>query len=179
MISDPKIQHSIIGFMVILGIISAFSITSSTSYYTGTVYMVRYLDVSLEELRIRGMDFDNKSKPFSITLVFNFNIPDVPNGSVRLTTLGTVVTLNHDELSYTSFSKLLNVEDGILYPNFNRNYSITGILNEQIDRFTIYNASVLNTWNFSLTFRYFYRTFASRIDEVRFLVFNTNDVTFS
>ena len=179
MISDPKIQHSIIGFMVILGIISAFSITSSTSYYTGTVYMVRYLDVSLEELRIHGMDFDNKSKPFSITLIFNFKIPNVPNGSVQLTTLGAVVTLNHDELSYTSFSNILDVEDGILYPNFNRNYSLRGILDEQIDRFAIYNASVLGAWNFSITFRYFYRTFASRIDEVRFLVFNTNDVTIS
>ena len=179
MISDPKIQHSIIGFMVILGIISAFSITSSTSYYTGTVYMVRYLDVSLEELRINGMDFDNKSKPFSITLIFNFKIPDVPNGSVRLTTLGAAVSLNLDQLSYTSFFKILNVEDGILYPNFNRNYSITGVLDEQIDRFAIYNASVLGNWNFSLTFRYFYRTFASKIDDVRFLVFNTSDVKFS
>jgi len=125
------------------------------------------------------MDFDNKSKPFSITLIFNFKIPDGPNGSVRLTTLGAAVALNNDELSYTSFTKILDVEDGILYPDFNRNYSLRGVLDEQIDRFTIYNASVLDSWNFSITFRYFYRIFASRIDEVRFLIFDTRAVTFS
>ena len=179
MISSPKVQHSIIGFMIVLGVISAFSIASSTSYYTGSIYMIRYLDVNLEELRISGMDINNKTKPFSITMIFNIKIPDVPNGNVRLGTLSAVLSLNNDLLSYASFSKLLNVEDGTLYPNFNKNYSLRGFLDDQIDRFAIYNASADNNWNFAIEFRYFYWTFGSRNDVPVVFVFNTSDVTFS
>ncbi len=179
MISDEKPQNIIMIVTLLVGIISATSLVNSTAYYTGTIYMVRYLDIELEEIRINGIDLDNRSTDISMKLVFNFQVPEGYDGRVRLTTIASEVILNSDELSYTVFRKYIPAENGWLTPDYNRNFTISAVLDSPIDRNTLYNATVDESWNFSVVFRYFYLTFGSTADDVNIRLYNSTTITFT
>jgi len=142
--------------------------------------MVRYMDINLEEISISGLDINNKSTDILMRLVFNFQIPDTSTGSVRLTYIAAqvIVIIDDvaDELSYTVFRRDISRQDGQLTPNFNRNFTIYGPITDSTDRNTLYNASVADSWNFSIELRYFYQSFGSTADDVNIRLYLIDQV---
>ena len=154
MIASERTQNIIVVSVIIIAVVSSGFLVSNAAYYGGSYSLAGRLDVSLLEVRVSRIDHTNESVYPGLRLTFNLATDALTEGNVRITFMGAEVTLNNDSLSYTAFSRVPQVADQYLYPEFNRNYTLHNSATTSVDRQTILDADTSGIWNWDIEFRY-------------------------
>jgi hypothetical protein len=161
MIASERTQNIIVVSVIIIALVSSGFLVSNAAYYGGSYSLAGRLNVSLLEVRVSRIDHTNESVNPGLRLTFNLATDSLTEGNVRITFLGAVVTLNNDSLSYTAFSYVPPIVDQYLYPEFNRNYSLSNSATSA-DRQAILDADTSGIWNWDIEFRYSFIVFDER-----------------
>ncbi len=161
MITSERTQDTIVAIMMILAVLSSFSLVNSATYYGGSEYLLYGMEVTLEEIRITHLDPTNVSIDPIMSLSFRFKAPSPPQGGIRLWDMYATVVLNNDSLSYASFGLYVPAEYRQVYPGYEHVFVLTSLIDDLPDKYTLYHAYGNNTWSFVIGFRWFYRMFTS------------------
>ncbi len=161
MIASERTQNIIVVSVIIIALVSSGFLVSNAAYYGGSYSLAGRLNVSLLEVRVSKIDHTNESINPGLRLTFNLATDSLSEGNVRITFMGAEVTLNNDSLSYTAFLYVPPIVDQYLYPEFNRNYSLSNSATAA-DRQAILDADTSGTWNWDIEFRYSFIVFDER-----------------
>lgn len=170
MIESTKSQNIIVLSTIIIGLISGAYLTSSTSYYSGSYAIARYMTVSLEDVQIANLDPSNDSINPSLLMVFNLKAPELTTGQVTLTYLSAVVHLDQDLIMYETFQKYVQPPE-IVTAGYNKNFTLGSTVFELYDKHILYNASLSGNWTFNITFNLNYFIFQNGMLSRRVLFF--------
>ncbi|MFX1482922.1 MAG: hypothetical protein ACFFCP_07005 [Promethearchaeota archaeon] len=158
MISSERSQNIIVTVTIIAALASAVFLAGNVQYYGGSYALAGRLEVEVASTTVSNIDPSNSSVFPGIAFVFNMH-SDVPaEGNVRLHFLGASVSLNGDQLSYTSFRYDVPYDRQLLYPNYNENFTL-GRTTASLDRDTVLLANSTGQWHWEITFRYYFTTF--------------------
>jgi len=152
MIADTKTQNIIVVATLILGIVSGLGLATSSSYFIGSYSLVTNLEFNLLEVRISGLDPTNESINPRITLVFNANVSGGSAGDASIKYFRVQVTLNDEPFLYTQtqWRKNVPLADQLLYPGYNKNFTMGETLYELADKQILYDAENYGNWTFSI-----------------------------
>ncbi|TXT57399.1 MAG: hypothetical protein BAJATHORv1_10100 [Candidatus Thorarchaeota archaeon] len=173
MISSEKPQNAIVIAVLVVALISGASIYSTANYYSGTYILVRYLDVEMVGLEITNMNTTDLDVNPIISLSFRFEAPSVAAGEARLSSFRCTVLLNGDELSYISLKKTIPQDRRTLTSTYNETFTVSEVIDTNIDKWTIYNASQSGEWFFLIEMMYFYYVFESRAVSFRPMTYDS------
>ncbi len=173
MIADTKTQNIIVVATLILGIVSGLGLATSSSYFAGSYALVTKLEFDLLEVRVTGLDPTNESINPRITLVFNIKTPTGYFGDASLSYLQASVALNGEQFVYsqTQWRKNIPTEDQLLFPGYDKNFTMGETLPVLSDKQILYDAESSGAWNFTIVLTISYRIFDSRT--------SFRDITFS
>ncbi len=179
MISSERAQNVIVSFVIIAAVVSSALLVSNGQYYSGSYLLAGRMEVGLEELVVRDIEPGNASIYPAISLTFNFRTDSPIEGDVRLTYIDAIVWLNDDRLSYTVFNRYLdNDANRVLYPGFDRNFTLATRLNSNADREAVLDADDTDTWDWYIRLRYSFITFnEARSSVTRTLYYNWTATT--
>lgn len=176
MIRREKTQNVIMAVVIVLGLISAASLVSSSNYYSASYLIGRYLEADLVGITVRNLDPENQTINPSISVKFNLKTPDVENGDATLTFLRASVYLNGESFNYIIFSKKPSGEAAKLGPNYDRNFSLGGSVIQEPDQQLLYDAYANSNWTFVIIFIMSYRVLNSEAVTRRTASFSQNGV---
>ena len=174
MISDTKPQNVIVVVTLILGIMSGIGLANSASYYSGSFVIVRYLDVSLDDVRVTNVDPTNETINPALYLDFNIKAPNASSGESRITFLTLSVFLNREHFQYAVFRKSISLDHQTILPGYDRTFTISSTVYELLDKQILYNATLNNEWIFSISMNMWYSVAQSDVDQLRQLSFSYN-----
>ena len=179
MITSERSQNVIVTLVIIVALVSSVFLVSNAQYYGGSYILAETLEVDLVETKVSGINHENESINPMISFTFNFQTNTRLTGNVRVKFIGLVVSLNNEAFSYTTFTQIIPEELEQLYPDYDRNFTLGRTTRE--DRDIVLRADNASSWNWFLTFRYYYITFdISESITWRFLDFNyTGSTTFT
>ncbi len=158
MIASERTQNIIVVSVIIIAVVSSGFLVSNAAFYGGSYSLAGRLDVSLLEVRVSGIDHTNESINPGLRLTFNLATDSLAEGNVRITHMRAKVTLNNDSLSLTAFTYVPPIVDQYLYPEFNRNYSLSNSATFN-DRQAILDADTSGIWNWDIEFSYSFIVF--------------------
>ena len=178
MIASERSQNVIVTLVIIVALVSSAFLVSNASYYGGSYILAETLEVDLVETKVSGINHENESVYPRLSFTFNFRTNTRLAGNVRVKFLGLVVSLNNDALTYTQFTQLVPEEFEQLHPDYNRNFTLGRTTSDTEDRNTVLHADNTSSWNWFLTFRFYYITFdISESITWRFIDYNYTDST--
>ncbi len=172
MIADTKPQNIIIIITMILGIISGIGLASSAYYYSGSYTMARYLEVSLNDIRVSNLDPTNHSIDPTLSLYFNIYSPPGAPGDVKISYLTAVVYINNDKINYENFRRDIPRDLRSLYPDYNQTFSVSATLREDADKQLLFDAYDSEEWVISVQLTIFYEVFDQVGTSVRIIAFS-------
>ena len=174
MISSERTQNVIVAFVIIATLVSTVFLVSNAQYYSGSYILAGKMDVTLEEVTVGDIDQGNESIYPYLAFTFNFRTNSPVEGDVRLTYMEALVTLNDDTLALTLLYRYLNNDAvRVLHPGYDRNISLSTLVNSNTDRATILDADSTDTWNWNIRLRYSFISFNDARSQVfRTLYFN-------
>ncbi len=161
MISDPKTQDRVVALMILVGVISAVSLVNTASYYSGSYYLLKDMQVELLEIRLSNLDIDNHTVDPVMRLTFRFQAPYTFQGNIQITGMSATVFLNRDKLSYTAFGLSVPEEYRLVSSGYTHEFTLSSTVHDINDKFTVYNASVSSSWVFAVRLQWSYRMFAT------------------
>jgi hypothetical protein len=159
MIASERSQNFIVAVMLIGAIVSSVFLVSNAAYFGGSYALAGRMDVTIVETTISNLDPTNESVYPRIAFKFNLQTDTETEGNVRLMFMGAQVYLNYDILAYTVFSYTLPEHLQPLYPDYNRNFTLSRTTDTTFDRDTVNEAYNSDTWYWEVTFRYYFITF--------------------
>ncbi|MFW9792888.1 MAG: hypothetical protein ACFFEE_01195 [Candidatus Thorarchaeota archaeon] len=174
MIASERNQNIIVTFVIIIALVSSVFLVNNIQAYSGSYALAGSLEVNPVRTVVRDVDPSNASLFPIISFTFNFYTDAQLEGNVRLNFMDAAVYLNDDHLSLMSFERTLTSDaDQILYPGYDRNFTLAQASNADSDRNTILDANNTSTWNWYIRFRYNFIIFdESRSLTWRVLYFN-------
>ena len=168
MIADTKTQNIIVVATLILGIVSGLGLATSSSYFAGSYSLVANLELNILEVRITGLDLTNESINPRITLVFNANVSTGSAGDASITYFRVQVELNERPFRYTqSWRKYIPLEDQVLYPGYDTNFTVGETISELLDKQILYDAENSDDWTFSILLVLSYEVFGASASPLR------------
>ncbi len=161
MISSERSQNIIIAITLIAAVVSSGFLVSNSNYYTGSYELVGRMSVDIVRTQVSNIDPTNESVSPRIILIVNLRTTSATEGNVRVNFLGAEVTLNDDLLSYTPFAKIIPMDQQSLYPEYNMNFTMRGIADDEThtDRNAVIDAYQTDTWHWYVTLRYSFYIF--------------------
>ncbi|TFF92783.1 hypothetical protein EU546_07155 [Candidatus Thorarchaeota archaeon] len=171
MISDTKPQNAIVVITLIAAIISAMSLYSTASYYSGSYVLVQKLDVELVEIRLGNFHPENETINPSVAADFQFVAPATGSGTTRLYSLTVSIYLNGESFDYSYFRKIIPLEDRLVTSGYNKTFTVSSTIDSEIDKQLIFDAYSSGDWTWTSTMRLFYIVFESPAQSVRVLTF--------
>ncbi|MHA2085536.1 MAG: hypothetical protein ACXABD_17400 [Candidatus Thorarchaeota archaeon] len=100
--------------------------------------------------------------------------PNASNGEAVITFLTISVLLNREQFRYALFRRSIPLDHRIVYPGYDKTFTVSSTIYELLDKQLIYNATLNNEWIFSISMTLFYRVAQSDADQIRFLSFSYN-----
>ena len=168
MIADTKTQNIIVVATLVLGIVSGLGFATSSSYFAGSYSLVANLELDILEIRITNLDPTNESINPRITLVFNANVPTGSSGDAAITYFRVEVDLNDRPFLYSqSWRKYIPLEDQLLYPGYDTNFTVSETIHELLDKQILYDAENSNEWSFSILLVLSYDVFGATASPMR------------
>jgi hypothetical protein len=160
MISSNRAQNGIVAFVIILSVVSSVVLANNMQYYNGSFTLASRMEVTLVSTVIRDFDPTNDSINPRLAFTFNFRTNSPTEGNVRLVYADAVLWLNSDYLSLSTISRYFTSDDDqLLTTTYNKNHTLSRVIDAESDRTTIIDANSTGSWNWFVRFRYNFITF--------------------
>ncbi|MFW9768382.1 MAG: hypothetical protein ACFFF9_06470 [Candidatus Thorarchaeota archaeon] len=160
MISSERSQNVIVASVIILSVVCSLFFANNMQYYNGSFTLASRMEVSLESTVIQDLDPTNESIYPRLTFTLNFRTNSPVEGNVRLIFLEAVIWLNDDYLSLSTITRYLSGDENqLLTPDYNKNHTLSRIVNSNTDRSKIIDANNTDSWHWFVRFRYNFITF--------------------
>jgi len=158
MIASDRSQNIIVVTTIIIALISVGMLMNNAQYYGGTYALAGRIEVSLVEIRVNNIASSNETVNPYIRISFNFQTTSESEGNVKLRFIRADLTLNDDPLSLGAYAITLDDADQVLYPGYNRTYSMSSVITGS-DKITLQEAYNTSTWNWEINCDYYFIVF--------------------
>jgi len=166
MIASERSQNVIVAVTIIAALVSSIFLVSNAAYFGGSYALAGRMQVTIVDTTVSNLDPTNESIYPRIAFTFNLKTDAGTEGNVRLMFIGAQVYLNEDLLSYTVFQYSLPDHLQPLYPYYDRNFTLSTSTDtgegQTFDKDTVDNAFLSDSWEWDVTFRYYFITFDVR-----------------
>ena len=171
MIDSERTQNIIVVLTIMISLISLVGLASSSAYYSGSYQIIRDLEIDLVDVQVTNVDPANETVNPIVRAVFSVIAPQAASGKATITFLRCEIHVNGESFDYATFRRAIRFDEGVVTSGYNETFSVGSTIAQMADKQILYNASLEDSWTFSITLFVFYHMFEARGEDVRVLIF--------